>query len=68
MLEIKASGGIKDIDTACKYLDYAIEIAPNDAEAYNVYGNIHFDKKEKGDKKWQRNRNLLEVRHSATEQ
>ena len=37
---------IKDIDTACKYLDYAIQIAPNDAEAYNVYGNIYYSKKD----------------------
>ena len=31
---------IKDLDMASKYLDYAIKISPNDAEAYNLYGNI----------------------------
>lgn len=33
---------VKDCDTASKYLDYAIKTSPDDAEAYNIYGNIHF--------------------------
>ena len=36
----------KDYDTAIKYLDYIIKINPNDAEAYNTYGNLHFIKNE----------------------
>ena len=35
---------IKDEKTACEYLDYAIETVPSDAEAYNIYGNIYFNK------------------------
>lgn len=31
---------IKDFETAKIYLDRAIEIAPTDAEAYNLYGNL----------------------------
>ena len=31
---------IKDLETAKIYLDRAIEIAPTDAEAYNLYGNL----------------------------
>ena len=31
---------IKDFNIAKKYLDHAIKISPNDAEAYNLYGNI----------------------------
>ena len=37
---------IKDEDTATKYLNYAIQIMPNDAEAYNIYGNIYFKKED----------------------
>ncbi len=32
---------IKDYKTAELYLDYAIKTEPNDAEAYNLFGNIH---------------------------
>ncbi len=31
---------LQDFDMASQYLDYVIKIAPNDAEAYNAYGNI----------------------------
>ena len=37
---------VKDFDIATKYLDYAIETAPNDAEAYNLYGNLSLIKKD----------------------
>jgi len=36
----------KDYDTAAKYLDYTIKIAPNDAEAYNTYGNLNLIKED----------------------
>ena len=36
----------KDYDTAVKYLDYVIEICPNDAEAYNTYSILHYIKDE----------------------
>ena len=36
----------KDENIATQYLDYAIQIMPNDAEAYNVYGNIYFKKED----------------------
>ena len=31
---------IKDYDIATQYLDYVIKTEPNDAEAYNLYGNL----------------------------
>ncbi len=31
---------IKDYDTAEKYLNYVVKIAPEDAEAYNLFGNL----------------------------
>ena len=37
---------VKDLDIAKQYLDYAIKIAPNDAEAYNHYGRISFVNKD----------------------
>ena len=37
---------INDIDIAKKYLDFAIKIKPDDAEAYHIYGNISFDNKD----------------------
>lgn len=37
---------IKDFDIASKYLDYAIEVEPNDAEAYNLYGNLYLIKED----------------------
>jgi tetratricopeptide (TPR) repeat protein len=37
---------VKDYDTASKYLDYTIKISPNDAEAYNTYGNLYFIKED----------------------
>jgi len=37
---------LQDFDTAIKYLDYTIKIAPNDAEAYNAYGNIYLFKED----------------------
>ena len=33
---------VKDLEIAKQYLDYIIQIAPNDAEAYNHYGKISF--------------------------
>ena len=37
---------LQNFDAAVEYLDYAIKIAPNDAEAYNIYGNIYLSKKD----------------------
>ncbi len=37
---------IKDFGIAIQYLDYVIKIAPNDAEAFNIYGNIYLSKKD----------------------
>ena len=31
---------VKDYDIAQVYLNHAIEVAPNDAEAYNLFGNL----------------------------
>ncbi len=33
-------------EAARQYLDWAIQVAPTDAEAYNEYGNIYFNKKD----------------------
>lgn len=37
---------VKDIDMAKTYLDYAIKVMPDDAEAYNIYGNISLNDKD----------------------
>jgi len=37
---------LQDFDIATQYLDYVIKIAPNDAEAYNAYGNIYLFKED----------------------
>ena len=37
---------LKDFEIASQYLDHAIKIAPNDAEAYNLYGNLCYLKQD----------------------
>ena len=37
---------VKDIDMAKTYLDYAVKVMPDDAEAYNIYGNICLENKD----------------------
>ena len=37
---------IKEYDIAQEYLDFAIKTAPNDPEAYNLYGNLYLIKKD----------------------
>ena len=37
---------IKDFVIASQYLDHAIKISPNDAEAYNLYGNLCYLKQD----------------------
>lgn len=37
---------LKDFEIASQYLDHSIKIAPNDAEAYNLYGNLYYLKQD----------------------